>query len=66
MLYVKPRVNYLLKDLAICRYYNCCCSVAKLYPSLCNPMDCSTPDSSVLCYLLEFAQIHVHQGSNII
>ena len=37
-----------------------CCSVTKLCPTLCNPMDCSTPSSSVLHYLLEFAQIHVH------
>ena len=36
-----------------------CCSVAKSCPTLCAPMDCSTPDSSVLHYLLEFAQIHV-------
>ena len=27
---------------------------------LCDPMDCSTPGSSVLHCLLEFAQIHVH------
>ena len=27
---------------------------------LCNPMDCSMPDSPVLHYLPEFAQIHVH------
>ena len=27
---------------------------------LCNPMDYSTPVSSALPYLLEFAQIHVH------
>ena len=27
---------------------------------LCNPTDCSTLDSSVLQYLPEFAQIHVH------
>ena len=27
---------------------------------LCDPMDCSTPGSSVLHYLLEFVQIHVH------
>ena len=25
----------------------CCCSVAKLCPTLCNPMDCSPPGSSV-------------------
>ena len=28
--------------------------------SLCNPMDCSTPRSSALLCLPEFAQIHVH------
>ena len=27
---------------------------------LCDPVDCSMPDFPVLCYLLEFAQIHVH------
>ena len=32
----------------------------KSYPTFCNPMDCSTPGSSVLHYLLEFTQIHVH------
>ena len=37
-----------------------CCSVAKLCLILCNPKDCSTPGSSVLCYLPEFAHIHVH------
>ena len=34
-------------------------------PTLCNPMDCSMPDSSVLHYLLEFAQIHVHRASEV-
>ena len=38
----------------------CCCSAAKSRPTLGDPMDCSTPDSSVLRYLPEFAQIHVH------
>ena len=38
----------------------CCHSVAKLFATLCSSMDCSMPDSSVLHYLLEFAQIHVH------
>ena len=27
---------------------------------LCDPTDCSVPGSSVLHYLPEFAQIHVH------
>ena len=39
---------------------NCCCSVAKLCPTLCDPMDCSTPGFPVLHCLLEFAQIQVH------
>ena len=37
-----------------------CCSVAQSCLALCNPMDCSTPGSSVLHYLPEFAQTHVH------
>ena len=28
--------------------------------TLCNPMDCSTPGFSVVHYLLEFTQTHVH------
>ena len=35
-------------------------SVAKSFLSLHDPMDCSMPGSSVLHYLLEFAQIYVH------
>ena len=35
-------------------------SVAQSCPTLCDFMDCSTPGSSVLHYLLEFAQICVH------
>ena len=31
----------------------CCCSVANLCPTLCDPMDCSTPGSPVLLHLLE-------------
>ena len=38
----------------------CCCSVGKGCPTLCDAMDYSMPDSSVLDYLLEFAQIHVY------
>ena len=36
-----------------------CCSVTKSCPALCRSMDCSTPVSTVLHYLPEFAQIHV-------
>ena len=49
--------KYHLKDLLV--YFCCCCSFSKLCPTLCNPMDCSTPGSYVLHCLPEFAQIHV-------
>ena len=35
-------------------------SVAQSYPTLCNPMNCSTPGFPIFHYLLEFAQTHVH------
>ena len=39
----------------------CCCgSVNKSCQTICDPMVCSLPDSSVPCYLMEFAQIYVH------
>ena len=36
-----------------------CCLIAKSYPILCNPMNCSTPGFPVLHYLPEFAHTHV-------
>ena len=44
----------------------CCCSVAKLYVTLCDPTGCSTPGFPVLQYLLEFAQTHAHWVSDAI
>ena len=44
----------------------CCCSVPKSYPTLNDPMGCSTPGFPVLHYLLEFAQTHVHWFSDAI
>ena len=35
-------------------------SVAQLYPTLCDPMDCSTPSLPVHHQLPEFTQTHVH------
>ena len=46
-----------------CHTSCCCCSVAKLCPTLCDPMDCNTPGFPVLHYLPEFAQTHVHSVS---
>ena len=37
----------------------CYCSVTLSCPTLCNPVDCSTPGFPVLHYLLEFAQSHL-------
>ena len=36
-------------------------SVAQLHPTLCYPMDCSTPCLPVHNYLRELTQTHVHQ-----
>ena len=35
-------------------------SVTQLCPTLCDPMDCSTPGFLVQQQLLEFTQTHVH------
>ena len=43
-----------------------CCSAAKSCPTICNPMDGSTPGSPVLHYLPELAQTHVHWVSDVI
>ena len=40
------------------------CSVAKLYLTLCDPVDCSMPAFPVLHYLPGFAQIHGHWVSD--
>ena len=45
---------------------SCCCSVAKLCLTLCDPMDCSTPGFPILHHLPEFAQTHVHWISDAI
>ena len=39
---------------------NCCCSVAQLCQTLCDPMDRSMPGFPVLHHLPEFAQTHVY------
>ena len=41
-------------------------SVAQSCPTLCGPMDCSTPGLPVHHQLLEFTQTHVHQVSDSI
>ena len=45
----------------------CCCSVAQLWLTLCNPMDCSTPGFPVPHHLLELAQCcHTTISSSVI
>ena len=42
----------------------CCCSVSQSCPTLCDPMDCSTPGFPVHHHLPELAQTHVHWVSD--
>ena len=44
----------------------CCCPVAKLYPTLCDPMDCSMPRFPVLHHFPGFAQVHAHPVADAI
>ena len=58
------RNSILQSDLAFLRHE--LHSVTQLCLTLCDPKDCSTPGSSVLHYIPQFAQIHVHWVSDII
>ena len=53
-------VPFVLSEIPIVLKVLTCCSVTKLCPTLFYLMDCSMQGSSVLHYLLGFAQIHVH------
>ena len=48
----------LMKILSL--WYKCCCSVAQSCPTVCDPMDCSTPGLPVHHQLPEFTQTHAH------
>ena len=50
--YIRPILPFL--------NFLCCCSVTKLCPTLCDPMDCSMPGFPVLHHLPECAQTHAH------
>ena len=51
----------------IIKFIFCCCfSVAKSSPTLCDPMDCSTPGLPVLHRVPEFARVHVHWVSDAV
>ena len=49
--------RYFLKSKIVSGQYS---SVTQSCPTLCNPMDCSTPGFSVHHQLPEFTQTHVH------
>ena len=42
------------------------CSATQSCPTVCNPMDCSTPRFPLHHQLLELTQTHVHQGGDAI
>ena len=46
--------------------FNCYCSVSKLCPTFCDPMDGSMPCFPMLYHLQKFAQSHVHWVSDAI
>ena len=56
----------MLDALTIWQRYHQIRSVAQSCPTLCDPMNCSTPDLPVPHQLLEFTQTHVHQVSDVI
>ena len=59
---VKMPLSFILS-----RYIQCCCwSVAQSCPTLCDPVDCSTPGFPVFHHLLELAQTHVHRVGDAI
>ena len=49
--------RYFLKSKIVSGQYS---SVTQSCPTLCNPMDCSTPGFSIYHQLPEFTQTHVH------
>ena len=52
-------MSFSLSSLMLVRVIVYWCWVAQLCPSLCDPMDCSTPGFPVLHHLPELTQIHV-------
>ena len=44
----------------------CCCSVSQSCPTLCNPIDCSTPGFPDVHHVLELAQTYVHRVGDTI
>ena len=53
-IFLKRNTHIIVAYTMYFKYCYCCCSVTKLCPTFCDPMDCSTPGFP------EFAQTHVH------
>ena len=64
------RVNFREKNVSVNIKFHCCSvqfsSVTQLCPTLCDPMNHSTPGLPVHHQLLEFSQTHVHRVSDAI
>ena len=58
--------NSLALSLGSTYWSSCFCLVAQSRPTLCNPVDCSTPGFPVLPHLLELTQTYVHWVSDVI
>ena len=52
--------KWLIRPWKDAQYYQLFSSVAQLYPTLCDLMDCSTPGLPVHYQLPEFTRTHVH------
>ena len=61
---LKENLFFSWREIAL-QYYDCFChqfsSVAQSCPTLCDPMNRSTPGLPVHHHILEFTQTHVHQ-----
>ena len=56
---IRRKYSGMCKNISVQDYLSfCCCAVTRSCPTLCDPMNCSTPGFPILHYLLEFAQIH--------
>ena len=61
----KKQKNYMVATSLVVQWLTLS-SVAQSCPTLCDPMDCSTPGFPVLHQLLELTQTHVHQVGDAI
>ena len=63
---VVDRRELVVKDIVLIQAYYQFSSVVQSCPTLCDPMNCSTPGLPVHHQLLEFTQTHVHRVSDAI